>query len=34
MRRFLVGLLATIGFLTLLAGGAGVVFMLRGPFAA
>jgi protease-4 len=34
MRRFIVGLLATVGFLTLLAIGGGVAFLTSGPFAA
>ena len=34
MRRFVVGLLATLGFLTLLAIAGGAVFVYTGPFAA
>ncbi len=34
MRRFVVGLLATLGFLTLLAIAGGAVFLYTGPFAA
>ena len=34
MRRFIVGLLATVGFLTLLAVGGIVAFIAYGPFAA
>jgi protease IV len=34
MRRYLVGLLATVGALTLLAVAGGAVFVLSGPFAA
>jgi protease-4 len=34
MRRFVVGLLATLGFLTVLAIGGGAVFLYTGPFAA
>ncbi len=34
MRRFIVGLLATLGFLTLLAVAGSVVFLYTGPFAA
>jgi protease-4 len=34
MRRFIVGLLATLGFLTLLAIVGSAVFLYRGPFAA
>ena len=33
MRRFIVGLLATVGFLTLLAVGGIVAFVAYGPFA-
>ena len=34
MRRFIVGLLATVGFLTLMAVVGGAVFVYKGPFAA
>ena len=34
MRRFIVGLLATIGFLTLVGVGIGVFAVARNPFAA
>jgi protease IV len=34
MRRFIVGLLATIGALAVLAGGAAVFFVAKGPFAS
>ncbi len=34
MRRFIVGLLATIGFLTLVGGIVGLVLVIRGPLAS